>query len=240
MRRHVTAAVLIGMVAGIAGPAAADHGGIHPTFAETRTYFHCVGPNKVQNLDGPAPWDTTAPTQSVEQGAGCGVVDPGLLINEEENTGFNFDTPFAGEATGNLSNMTVELWLLGHTNYSPVNGTLNVAVSLNVDGEALLTDAEVADIPLQTSSTGASHKLEFTIQGLGQATEVEDESGNVIDVVTSGYATEDGDGTTVREVELLVSTWYIDEVAGFVWDTTEVPSGITFNDATPASTKIAA
>jgi hypothetical protein len=102
-RRTVLRGLLgVGLVMALAGPAAADHGGIHPTFREERAYIHCAGPTKVHNVniitDGPAPWDTEAPTQSVQEGAGCGAFDAGALRGtNQENI---YDAVFRGEFAG--------------------------------------------------------------------------------------------------------------------------------------------
>lgn len=75
--------------------------------------------------------------------------------------------------------------------------------------------------PVVASSTGASRNLEFTVTDLG-------------------FAFEDGDGEAVRSVEVTIGVWYLNDNAAWVWDTTDVPSGITFNDLTPAATKVRA
>lgn len=229
-------------VLALAAPAAATHGGSHPTFRSERVYFHCGGdPNlKVQNATLPAPWDTSAPGGSVTDGEGCGAIDPAFLVNVSGNS--RNDASFTGTFTGNVRDLTVELWVLGHTTLSATNDQVTAEVTLDVDGVRLM-DRAVKAVPLVESESGASRLAELTITDLGCAEEILDAEGQVVDVVTDGLATEDGEGTTEHEITLGVGTGgnvggVRVEIAGWVWDTTEVPSGITFNDDTPATTTL--
>ncbi len=90
------------------------------------------------------------------------------------------------------------------------------------------TGTQVTVTPVR-SATGLSELMEFSITGLGFANDVLDEEGNVIDVKTGGYATEDGPGETARTLRLTLSPWYGNNVSAWLWDATEVESGITFN-----------
>lgn len=124
---------------------------------------------------------------------------------------------------------------------SPAN-SLAAEVSLYVDGEELMLRARKT-VPLVASSSGASSVARFTITDLGCARDVVDAQGTVIDVKTGGLATEDGDGSQPREVTLWVATGgpvavLRAEVLAWVWDTTDVPSGITFNDPMPQATTV--
>lgn len=249
MRTMRSMARAVGMAAGLtallvpAVPAGATHGGIHPTFRSERVYFHCEGAAKIQNATLPAPWDTTAPAGPVTGGGGCGSVDPAFLQNvpggplpPAADAGFN------GTFTGNIKNMTVELWILGHGANTAQNNTLAAEVSLFVDGQELMLRARQT-VPLTASSSGASRVARFTITGLGCAKEVLDTQGNVVDVKTGGLATEDGNGAEAHDVTLWVATGgpvavLRAEVLAWVWDTTDVPSGITFNDPTPQATTV--
>lgn len=113
-------------------------------------------------------------------------------------------------------------------------------VRLLIDGEELLTNAgRNAVVTPVLSSTGASEYLEFSITNLGFANDVLDANGNVVDVNTGGLAKEDGDGTAERSVMLVLDSAVAEQASGWVWDTTEVPSGITFNPPTLAAAKIA-
>ncbi len=233
-KRSGVVATAVILVLAFAGSASATHGGIHPTFKAERTYVHCVGANKLQNNDFPAPFDTTAPAGSFQGGAGCGFADPGALINTGPGGG-QADLATRGTSVGNLKNMTVELYMLGNYNYGPVFGNVDLDVWLTIDGETYLDPATAWVIPpLVETNGGATQKVEFTITNLGKVTTFPD--GNV---ATEGLATEDGDGVQEREILLTVGMHYGDAAAVWAFDATEVPTGITFNDPTPAGTKIA-
>lgn len=243
MRKHLAWVAAAGVVA-LAAPALATHGGIHPTFRTETVYFHCTGPTKVSNLnnvnaqgqgmDTPTAWDTNAPTQSVQQGAGCGAIDIGALRNAGLVDGY-----FKGKFTGNLRDLTLRVHnlLLGR-----VRNTADMTVKiseLDIDG-TLFVDNQTVNVTPVVSSTGLSEYVELSITDIGSATEVRDAQGNVIDVTTTGLATEDGDGTVVHEITIYLDSDPNTQQSGWVWDTTEVPSGIVFNPPSLAAAKIAA
>lgn len=228
---------LVAMVAvlAIGGPAAATHGGVHPTFRTERVYFHCVGPTKVQNAnlvtDGPATWNATAPTQSVQEGAGCGYLDPGAARGANQQT--IYDAPFVGTFTGNLRDLTVELHNLALSR-ARTGSMFVIRVRGSIDGTPIFpeTAGQFVNVTPVPSSTGASEKMLFTIKGLGCASEVLDAEGNVVDVKTAGLATEDGDGAAEHELVLTIDSYATNQASAWVYDTTEVPAGITFNPPT--------
>jgi len=245
------------LVAGLLGsPAAGEHGGIHPTFRTESTYFHCNGPSRIYNLNWFAavggesafiPWDTTPPAQSVTDGGGCGGVDVGWTTNDP------WDMVFAGTFSGNLRDMTVRLHEVLVDNVRE-SSTQLVRIYAEVDGVPIFPPGDSAttyegrafSVAPQTANSDATALYEFTITNLGYAEEVLDEEGNVVDVLTDGAVTENGDGQRERSIRLLVG---IDSFLGedpptgttlWAWDTTEVPSGITFNTASPAAATVAA
>src|SRR5688572_7403626 len=105
--RPARVAVALVAVLAIAAPAAADHGGIHPTVRTEKTYFHCAGPTKVENVNLPAsgstPWNTTPPVGSYTGGNGCGAADPAV---QGGGLATIYDATFSGFFTGNLRDMT--------------------------------------------------------------------------------------------------------------------------------------
>ena len=202
----------------LSAPAAAEHGDIHPTTRSQRTYFNCAGPVKAQNVayaQGTVPgWDTTAPTTSVTAGGGCGYFENavGGWLGNTETT---LDSIWEGTFTGNVDSITVEL----HSIYAAaarVSGPYILRASLFIDGVDVINpdnpQISVAPVP---SSTRLSEKLSFTLSG--------------IDLLT-----EDGDGTTQRTFRLIIRS-VGEEQSAWVWDTTEVPAGLTFNPDTPES-----
>lgn len=237
--------VSIALVALTAVPAAATHGGIHPTFRSENVYFHCTGPTKVHTVNwqlgsGPVPWNTTPPTQSYTAGAGCGGLDTFLYHTDTDNI---YDATFRGTFTGNLRNLTVRLHNLLIGRVRTIDAT-SLAVRLLIDGEHYLPlgigyGSQVDVIPVP-SSTGATELLEFSITDIGTVKEVKDPQGNVIDVLTTGVAKEDGDGATEHEVVLQVTPFYTPPSNAFVWDAAEIASGLTFNPPTLAGARVKA
>lgn len=212
--------LIVALVLAVAAPAAADHGDIHPTVRNERVYFKCAGsPNKVQNVEllrGSVPgWSTEAPTQSVQAGAGCGAADPGLSGTANENI---YDGVWKGTFTGNLTALTVELHSIDTV--ARATDSHPILVRLLVDGVEVLSEAQVTPITVRSSSQ-ASKKMTFSIDNLQ-------------------YLTEEGDGSTVREITLTVANYLNGDNGPWVWDTTEVPAGIDFNPSELAAARIRA
>jgi hypothetical protein len=213
-------------------PAGAEHGGTHPTFREERTYINCAGPTKVENanlpLSGPPDWDTTPPAQSATEGGGCGALDPGALRGGNPQT--IYDAVFRGLFQGNLRDLTFELHNLVLSQVR-TGETFRVRVRMLIDGVEIFPETEgvFVDVTPELSETGISEKFLFSVTGLGCAREILDEDGNVVDVVRGGLATQDGDGSQVRDIQIAIDSFFIDRASAWVWDATEVPSGITFN-----------
>ena len=232
MRTMRSVRSVIGLLAvlAIAAPASATHGGIHPTARPERVYFHCNGPTKVGNVNlvaaGPVIWDTTPPAGSVTEGEGCGNLDPGAARGN--NQGTIYDAQFQGTFTGNLEDLTIEVHNL-LLNQIDTDGSYRIRVWLTIDGVEVIPNTTFVDVAPQASETGASHKFLFSVPNLGCSREVLDEEGNVVSVVTDGFVTQDGDGTSEHDVLLTLDSWFADRASAWVYDTTEVPSGITFN-----------
>lgn len=247
--RIVTAAAM--SLAVLVPPAGATHGGIHPTFRTERTYFHCTGATKVYNVNYfilgqpyKTGWNAAPPAQSFQQGAGCGGYEYGGFTNEA------YDVAFEGTFTGNVRDMTIEIHqlLLGNARQGT---TETLRLNTWIDNKPLFppgtqpSNGRTVTVTPERSSTGASEKYVFSIANVGYATEVKDENGKVVDVLKGGAALEDGDGarehtfllflgvhgnTTAAEARGKLGIW--------VWDATEIPSGITFNPATLAPARM--
>ena len=217
MRRGLLVALTGMLVLPLGGVATATHGGPHPTFRTEKTYFHCVGTTKLQNasnLEGHTPsWNTTPPAGSVQAGNGCGYYDPTL----NNTSGVPSDAVWEGKFSGNLRDLTVELHRL-----LPAHGATSpnqLRVILEVDGVTRFNNNNVVITPT-ASSTNASQSAKITFTGLG-------------------YAVEDGDGTQQRTIRVSVRS-LTETQSVWVFDTTEVPAGITFNPAAPSGTVIPA
>jgi hypothetical protein len=208
------------LVLGLAAPAAADHDGPHPTFRAEPVWFVCAEGDhmKVQNLEFPVRYEPEAPDRSVQDGAGCGQVEPGALVNTQPSGGpANFST--VGDFQGNLQNITVELYILGGTQYSRLFEEIDLRLWVEIDGIVVVPRfTRLQDVPLEETGSGATQRLRFTLIGLQGL-----------------FGHEDGDGTRIRDISVTVGNWFTDEVGNWVWGTTEVPAGLIFNDPTPAS-----
>jgi hypothetical protein len=254
-RALVLTTALVGF--GLLGaPASGTHGGIHPTFAASNVFFHCNGETKVYNVNflgqgGAAgayvPWDANPPSESVTDGAGCGGTDVGWVTNEV------YDVVYQGTFNGNLRDMTVRLheFIGGNLRESP---TQRMRVYAEIDGLPIFPqgstegawEGRAFTVTPAEDNSGATDLYEFSITNLGYAIDIFDEEGELIDVETGGMALEDGPGSNEHYLRIMFG------IEGFpgedpptgstawVWDTTEVESGITFNPPTLASAKVAA
>jgi hypothetical protein len=198
------------------------------TTAPQQVFFHC-GATKVANVDaasGALPsWNTTRPTQSVQQGAGCGWADNSGFRSGQAGDSVH-DGAWKGTFSGNLGSLTAQLHSIS-AGPGRAGGPQTVNVTLFVDGRSMFgtaadgraNRASVRVTPV-VSSTQASALYEFTITGLP-------------------FVTEEGNGTKEREVILNVAA-ASEPLMAWVFDTTEVPSGIAFNPAAPAAVSVAA
>jgi hypothetical protein len=252
-RLVVAIAMIVGLVA---TPASATHGGPHPAFRTEHAYFHCSEPTKLYQANwlaalaaasSYAHWNTTPPSGSVTEGHGCGGADWGGTTNPA------YDPVFTGTFKGNLRDMTVRLHqFVTHGAGSPTPQTLRLYAE--IDGKPLFPPGQlpehgrtVAVTPVLVNS-GVTELYEFSITNIGYAREVRDANGNVVDVQRGGAAKEDGTGTMEHELTLYVGlhgTAFAQDPTGhkaamWVWDTTEVASGITFNPPLLAPAKVAA
>lgn len=177
-----------------------------------RVYVHCqddtVKVNNVQANSGTFPtWDTTAPSGSVSDGAGCGHYEN--LLTSTSGPDPLFDLIWEGEFTGRLDNMAVELHNI-HVSSFRALGTYWIGLTIEIDGVTVFQNPDVdsfVQLTPEPSETGLSEKMEFTLRNIGLL--------------------DDGDDTT-HTIKIGISS-YNETQAAWVWDTTEVPAGITFN-----------
>lgn len=214
-------ALLLAVAMAVAVPVAADdHEEWEPNLVHERVYVVCEG-EKVQNieqLDGNTPtWDTEEPDESVTEGAGCGSVDAPFTQTDAGNV---YDTTWAGFFEGNLDTLTVH----AHNIYvgpGRATGEFEVAVKLFINGRPYFPDVGGHVIAeAQPSDTRLSELVEFTITDLGLVEE-DDDRLHYVELVLHGGTPHHRDPTVT------------DTVSGWVWGTTEVPSGITFNPDEP-------
>jgi hypothetical protein len=203
-----------------------------PRYKAERTYVHCgVAPKAavVDVVQGNLPtWDTTAPTSSVQQGAGCGTLDSPYSQfggGASDRTDEAFDMVWEGTFTGNLDSIVVRahaIWMGPGkvAEQAQAAARAGLGAYLSIDGETMPLPVAVSPKVIP-SSTGASSEFVFTFDDLGLADPVTDADAD-------GIA--DDEGTTERTIRLTLNPAGPDNPAMlWVWDTTEVPSGLHFN-----------
>jgi hypothetical protein len=179
------------------------------------TWFHLNG-SKVGNLaatgsQGHATFDTTKPTASVTTGAGGGHV-----ANEFTQYGLGQDDPthsahFTGTFTGPIDNVAVELYMF--TAQDQIFGEYGVLTTLIVDGTTLYqSDFVAGDVARMSSGGDAVQKINFAFTNVYNALQ-----GNGLG------------GNGQHSVEVAVSPYFVGDDAIYVYDTSEVPSGMIFN-----------
>lgn len=202
MRAFSRCVLAIGVLLAVAAPANAV-----PTLRSEQVFFHCGTGPKVQNVSvaqGVVPtWDTKVPAQSVQDGGGCGQYDN--LLSGGMNG--NADAKWAGTFTGNLDTLNIQLYRMGDTVGATMPDTL--VVTLTIDGEVRYEGDVAANHTVNNS--GATHEMSLGFRNVN-------------------LKAEEGDGQTQHTIELMVAS-YNETQSMWVYDTTEVPAGITFNPA---------
>ncbi|MFN2543400.1 MAG: hypothetical protein ABR600_02355 [Actinomycetota bacterium] len=235
----VLAALMIVAGAGQASAAKFAAGTLYPPqFRNQQVYFHCAGTTKVGNVslaaeDAIPSWNTTAPAGSVTDGDGCGTGDANgvaLVIDPQENP---TDGVWRGTFTGNLDRLTVTLYNFANIGTARADGASALGVRLNIDGAAVTGDgSDSHDITATDSNSGATQTYTFSVTDLGFAEPNEDVDGDGI-----------GDnpfGTQQHTLTLTVDGYNVDQNAlgAWVYDASEIDSGISFNPGALAATVI--
>jgi hypothetical protein len=190
-------------------------------------YFLCDDEYIVQNvadLEGRlATWGPEAPDQSVTQGAGCGSVDSPFM---QQTPGNPYDATWEGTFTGALDSLTLHL----HNVYAGPARTgeqfaLKVRLFVNGRDQFGGDGLDVAITP-ERSDTGLSELIELTISDIGLVAPTDETRRQRITVIVHG-------GTPRHTEPTITGT-----VSAWVWGTTEVPAGITFNPEEPAEVEV--
>lgn len=209
----------------VAGPASAGidpvTGEWIPEYVETPTYMHCNGDTKVGNFHALADssvvtFDENAPTTSYTAGGGCGSADTQLEGTADHNPVYDFTT--SGYYTGNIDSLTIRLWAIeGSGRRSP---EFAVNLHLKIDGEDVLRRNTPATAVAVASSTGITRLYEVTVTDIDLST-----------LADHGYE---------HDVTLTVYPQGATTGSGVAWvyDATEIDSGLIFNDTTPAAKKL--
>lgn len=187
-------------------------------------WFHEAG-TKVDNVDHAqetfASFDTTPPESSVADGAGSGVLTTSALHQQAEAFDARESFVAAGEFTGAIDNVVVELYMFrpgvtpGFTTDDPTGATVggtthSVDAVLRIDGFDVATLADV-DATLEPAGE-AAEKITFVFRDVMEVLPLlgDVEGKHTVEVRTHGT----GIGS---------------DAAIVVYDTTEVPSGMVIN-----------
>lgn len=167
-----------------------------------------------QGLDSLPSWDTHPPTTSVTGGAGAGYLGSSVYQLSGENNP-TYHPAFEGTFAGPIDTALIDLYLFPPNRMveqaSGQADIIRVDANLFVDGKMLASFGEL-HVPLEDGGN-AVKRIRFAWQDLYRQFEAQNIEGA-------------GEHTVRLEI---VGTGLGSDGAIWVFDTTEVPSGITFN-----------
>lgn len=191
-----------------------------PSYCTQQVWFTDTG-TKAGNVAAtggtPFPtWDTTAPTTSVQGGAGGGFFSTGVgrQLSSDPTTDAATGATWTGTFTGDIDNMVVELYMFAPaTAAADPAGAYVGSTEMDIDGQQVLVPTQVnlqlvpgGDAVLKTKFAITDVQAAMAYAGLATGPDVE----HTIRFFFSAYG--------------LVSATSV-----IVYDTTEVPAGMTFN-----------
>jgi hypothetical protein len=190
-----------------------------PAFCSEDVWFHraetLAGNLAAAGAQAYPTWSTEAPAASVQDGAGAGflTVGPPRQMAPDPGTDPYAGATFEGTYTGNIDNLVVELFMFAPATAASDSGNFVGSIELAIDDTLVLWPTQV-DVPLEEGGD-AVMKTRFAITDLHEAMALEGlETGEDVEHTLrfffSGYGLASG-------------------TAIVVFDTTEVPSGMTFN-----------
>ena len=235
-RFAVTAGIIFAALTPLAA-SGADAGPLDPQLKNERAYFHCGGPTKLGNVnlvaDGSIPgWNTTPPAGSVSGGNGCGTADfnaVAFYVDPQENP---TDGVWRGSFTGNLDTLTVHAHCIC-VGGSRLNDLATIGVRLKIDGEPITGNGSAEhNVTVSQQNAGVTQLYEFSVTDIGMVEPNLDTDGDGVGDNPFGNVQHDIT-LTLEGYQIVTNTWGM-----WVYDTTEVPSGITFNPSTLAATRI--
>ena len=165
-------------------------------------------------------WSGEAPTESVEDGAGGGSIQhrAGNPLGNE----FNREAAghFEGTFAGCLNAIAWDQYLLSPV--PPTGGAVTTIIRLVIDGQTVYVPATNMAPAINAPSegdTGVLYRMQFVFTGLYQ----------LMNSSPSDFAPLEGEHT----IEATMFSQFVNDAQGaYVYDTTEVPSRLTFNKAT--------
>lgn len=157
-------------------------------------------------------FDTTKPTASVTSGVGGGYLGSSATHQQGSPYDPQFTATFDGKFTGDIDNLAVTMYMFNPPEDVQSLPTYAINTRIVVDGQSIL---ETGGNEVKRSSGGqAVKRIDFAITGLYAALK---------DLGLHGAGRE-------HQVRFQVQgTGLATEAALFVYDTTEVPSGMVFN-----------
>lgn len=202
----------------VAVPASAEE--FVPVLETEDVFFRCTGNRRLSQADLATSirWTTDPPTSSVAAGGGCASHDSQMCCSGNvSNENYIYDAVFMGDTTGNLDTLTVNAWALD-TGISRPESTVAFNVYLAIDGKTRLDNVPVT---VESATTDGVRHIQFSVTNIGLLSEQ--------------------DHTRYHDVHLVMKTpTYSGSDLTWVFDATEVPSGITFNPAEPVGTTLRA
>ena len=191
-----------------------------PSFCTQTVWLH-QAQTKAGNLGAtgqtPFPtWDTTKPASSVTSGAGGGyaTVGAGRQLASDPARDAATGATFKGKYTGDIDNLVVELYLFAPaTAAADPAGAYVGSVDLTVDGQQIMTPTQV-NLVLEPAGD-AVLKTKFALTDIQAAMEA------------AGVPTGAG---AVHDITFFFGAYGLVSASSVVvYDTTEVPSNMTFN-----------
>lgn len=184
-------------------------------YPEQQVWFH-EGDSKLGN-QAAAPWDTTEPTASVTGGAGAGALSSNAALLAQDAP----SATFAGTFTGCIDTLLFDLYSFDPTNRTGTSASgqpanHNLGLTVTVDGVDVFSAG-----PLEAATTLANEGFGPNLNRFAL------DLGDTLALYADFGALQlDGEHT----VEVRVTSWYANTGHSvYVWDTTEVPSGLVFN-----------
>lgn len=190
------------------------------------------------------------PTTSFTEGAGCGTVDEPVFASQTiDDAMYQFATSGFAEA-GSVDSLTFEAHFLG-PNGGYAGQDLHFDMRMTVDGVSLFGTKTSPDatgqgsttspafqritVPATVSDTGASVSVEFTVTGIDDLLPPKEPGAFRVVAVSFGPPhTGVCETLPTNDTPRCVPSGYPSWVMG----ASEVPSGVTFNPAEPATTTV--
>ena len=163
-------------------------------------------------------WSGDEPTQSVEEGAG-GISFQSRAGNPVNGFQHRGETAghFVGTFTGCINTIAADIYVLSPL--APASGNVVTRFVLKIDGvdvHATATDPGPDINAPSEGDTGMLYRLRFAFTGIY----------NAMSSFPADFAPLEGEHT----IELNMFSQYVDDAqGGYVYDTTEAPSALTFN-----------